>query len=246
LKIAHISDFHLRHHLPGDSAIEQRKSRQMPNKIALAVKHIQTLSPDLIAVTGDLVDYPLDQMDVSETVAQGKKDLQLIQELFAPFSCPIAFLFGNHDHPTSFDRIFTHLSPDFDVQGHRVVSFFDHEGPNHIPQRVGDQHTRFRALLKDSDPRLQIHLQHYLITPEHNQDYPHTYANGQQLTSALLNDPRPKLCLSGHYHKGENLFQQDHVYFAIARAFCEPPHPYRIYTIDANAITQTEYTLLPE
>ena len=84
----------------------------MPNKIALAVKHIQTLSPDLIAVTGDLVDYPLDQMDVSETVAQGKKDLQLIQELFAPFSCPIAFLFGNHDHPTSFDRIFTHLSPD--------------------------------------------------------------------------------------------------------------------------------------
>ncbi|MBT3601936.1 MAG: hypothetical protein HN521_02615, partial [Candidatus Latescibacteria bacterium] len=86
MKIAHISDFHLRHHLPGDSAIEQRKSRQMPNKIALAVKHIQTLSPDLIAVTGDLVDYPLDQMDVSETVAQGKKDLQLIQELFAPFS----------------------------------------------------------------------------------------------------------------------------------------------------------------
>lgn len=216
----------------------------MPDLITKAVTHIQTLSPDLIAITGDLVDYPLDQMNHAETVAQGEKDLQLIRDLFAPLSCPKAFLFGNHDHPKSFARIFSDASPDFDVQGYRILSFFDHEGHNHIPERVADQRQHFDSVLADADSRPQVHLQHYLMTPERNEGYPHTYGDGQTLTSALTSDPRPILALSGHYHKGENLFQNQHVYFATARAFCEPPHPYRIYTIDQNTVTQTEYTLL--
>lgn len=246
MKIAHISDFHLRHHVPGDSALAQRKSRQMPDLIAQAVSHLQTEAPDLVAVTGDLVDYPFDKMDDPETIALGKKDLHLIKDLFTPCTCPVVFLFGNHDHPQSFTQVFKNPSPDFDGNGYRVLSFFDHEGSNHIPQRTGQQHTHFKNVLSDHDPRFQIHLQHYLITPERNDGYPHTYDKGAEMAQALQQDTRPKLVLSGHYHKGENLFQQNHVSYAIARAFCEPPHPYRIYTIANNTITQTEYTLLPE
>lgn len=245
MKLAHISDFHLRHHLPGSSALTDRKSRQMPDLIARAVAHMCAEAPDLVAVTGDLVDYPLDQMDDAEAIALGEKDLHLVRDLFAPLSCPVAFLYGNHDHPASFHRVFGDQPDDFGVGNHRVILFFDDEGESHVPQRQGAQRTRFHQVLSDADPRPQIHLQHYLIAPERNEGYPHTYADGQALKTALLHDPRPKLALSGHYHKGEPVFSENHVHFAVARAFCEPPHPYRFYTIGKNAVTQTECALSP-
>ena len=231
MKIAHISDFHLRHHLEGDNI------KCGPDLIAEGARHIAEHSPDLVAVTGDLVDYPLDALDDFDTVALGEKDLHLVRECFDSLSCPVAYVHGNHDHPASFRRIFSDQPFDFDVQGFRVISFLDEEGDHHVPQRVGAERARFQSVLSDGDPRPQIHLQHYMIFPVYDADYSYNYGNAAELKAALLADSRRKLVLSGHYHEGEDLISDNHVYFATARAFFDPPHPFRVYEISGTDIT---------
>ena len=237
MKIAHISDFHLRHYLEGDDV------GCGTDLITEAARHIAAHAPDLVAVTGDLVDYPLDALDDPDTVALGEKDLLLVRECFDSLSCPVAYVYGNHDHPASFRRVFCDQLSDFDVRGFRVVTFFDEEGDHNVPQRVGADRAWFQSVLSDGDPRPQIHLQHYMIFPEHSGGYPFNYGDAAELRGALLADSRRKLVLSGHYHKGEDLITEGHISFATARAFCDPPHPFRVYEIAGADITQAEYTL---
>ena len=243
MRIAHISDFHLRHHLPGTSSISRRLCRRMPDLIAQAVDQIRSESPDLVAVTGDLVDFPFYGWQDPDVLALGEKDLRLVHELFEPLRCPVAFLFGNHDHPGAFQHVFGEVETDFETAGHRVLSFLDEEVDSHFPRRLGAQRERFLAALSDDDPTPQIHLQHYLIAPERNEGYPHTYLEADSLREALTADPRARLALCGHYHRGEDLFADNGTHFGVAPAFSEPPHPYRIYEIADGAITQTEHKL---
>jgi predicted MPP superfamily phosphohydrolase len=243
MKIAHISDFHLRHHLPGSSSLAKRQSRDMPDLISEAVNRIADQNPDLVAVTGDLIDHPFEGMDDPKNIRAGEKDLHLVRDLFSPLTCPVAFLFGNHDRPASFQKIYGDLPNDFTVTGHRILLFFDHEGPDHFPERTGDQLKRFQTALSDPHSNPQIHLQHYMIVPTRNEGYPHTYRNAGILKNALQKKDRVRLVLNGHYHAGEPLAREGHTYFSTARAFCEPPHPFRIYTLTSNEITQAEYLL---
>ena len=124
-----------------------------------------------------------------------------------------------------------------------MIIFLDEEGDHHVPQRVGAERARFQSVLSDGDPRPQIHLQHYLIFPEYSGGYPYNYGDVAELKAALLADSRRKLVLSGHYHEGEDLKAENHIYFATARAFRDPPHPFRVYEITDADITQAEYTL---
>ena len=243
MKIAHISDFHLRHHLPGTSTISRRLSRRMPDLISQAVEWIRGESPDLVVVTGDLLDHPFYGMHDPELIALSVRDLHLVRECFAPLTCPVACLYGNHDHPASFHSVFGDLPVDFHVAGYRVLIFLDDEVEDHFPQRMGAQRERFLAALNDEDPRPQIHLQHYLVAPERAGGYPHAYREAGSLRAALMADSRVRLVLSGHYHKGDSLFSEGHVYFANAPAFGEPPHPFRVYTLDETGVIQTEHHL---
>jgi len=77
MKLVHISDFHLRHYLPGTASAPTRTSRKMPELLQQAVAHIEAESPDMVAVTGDLVDYPGDAHRDVNLIALGKKDLHL-------------------------------------------------------------------------------------------------------------------------------------------------------------------------
>ena len=73
--------------------------------------------------------------------------------------------------------VFSDQPFDFDVQGFRVIIFLDQEGDRHVPRRVGADRARFQSVLSDGDPRPQIHLQHYMIFPEHNGGYPYNYGD---------------------------------------------------------------------
>ena len=190
MKIAHISDFHLRHHLPGTSAIPSRLSRKMPDLLGQAVEAIGAAAPDLVAVTGDLIDHPFYGMHDDTRIAQGEKDLHLIREIFGSLTCPVAYVYGNHDRPESFMRVFGDQPVDFEVAGHRILLFFDEEIDYHMAQRLGDQRQRMLGALADGDPRPQIHLQHYLIAPERNEGYPHNYREFRSLRKTLLADRR--------------------------------------------------------
>ena len=55
MRIAQISDLHLRHHLPGTASLAVRLSRLMPERFAQALERIRALSPDILVISGDLL-----------------------------------------------------------------------------------------------------------------------------------------------------------------------------------------------
>jgi predicted MPP superfamily phosphohydrolase len=243
MRIAQISDLHLRHHLPGTASIAARQSRLMPERFVQALDRIRALSPDLLAISGDLLDYPMDAMDDPATQQQGRQDLELIAELLATFSLPVALVHGNHDHPALIDQVFGHIPNDQVVNGYRVLTFRDDEGENHVPVRAGQEQARFLAALQDPSSLPQIHIQHYVVWPERNEEYPHTYGAGALMREAIIGAGTVRLVLSGHYHTGVPLFFDKGVWFATARALAEAPHPFTIYDLEDDTVTSRTFTL---
>lgn len=243
MRIVQLTDLHLRHHLPGTASVATRLSRAMPEHFAKALRHIRDLAPDLLVLSGDLTDYPLDLLDDPTTQAQGRKDLEVIAALLADLPFAVAAVHGNHDHPALFSEVFGHLPNDQVINGYRVLTFRDDEGENHVPVRVGTEQARFRAALDDPASPPQIHIQHYIVWPERNEEYPHTYGAGAQMREAMIASGNVRLVLSGHLHRGVPLFFDKGVWFATARAFTEAPHPYYLYEITNGEVTSRTYTL---
>ncbi len=241
MKIAHVSDLHLRHHLPGTSEIANRLSRQMPELFAKAVAQIIEEGVDLFVLSGDLLDYPFDAFEDPTTMAQGEADLRLIGQILARLPMPVVLVRGNHDHPALMQRVFGHLPTTIEVAGHRVICFNDDEGEDHQPRRLGDSRRRFEEALADAASPPQIHVQHYVVWPERNDDYPHTYRGAEALRDQIVQSGRVRLVLSGHYHIGVPLFAVEGATFSTVRGFCEAPHPYAIYQIEGNTISSVEY-----
>jgi predicted MPP superfamily phosphohydrolase len=249
MRVAHISDLHLRHHLPGTASVENRLSRAMPEFFAAALNQIRAQKPDLLAISGDLLDYPLDALDDPIVQEQGRNDLALIANLLADLPFPIALVHGNHDHPALVKQTFSHLPNDQIVNGYRILAFSDDEGLNHLPHRIGQEAARFRAALDDATSPPQIHIQHYLVWPERNEEYPHTYGDGASMRDAIIASSRVRLVLSGHYHLGVPLFLDKGVgdkgvWFATVRGFTTAPHPYNIYEIEDDDVTARTFTLI--
>tara|TARA_Y100000588_G_scaffold38414_1_gene36828 strand:+ start:1565 stop:2743 length:1179 start_codon:yes stop_codon:yes gene_type:complete len=243
VRIAHISDFHLRHHLPGNSLAYKRRGRAVGDLLAAAIEEINGLAPDLLAVTGDLIDYPLRRLDDPETGRLGLEDLQLVKNLLSKANCPVAHLYGNHDHPEHFQDLFGDEPLERDIRGYRVVTFLDEEGEGNHPERKDPERARFDQVLADPDTRPQIHLQHYLVWPRQVTGYPHSYRDAPALKNAIVASGRVRLILSGHYHRGYNLFEEEGVWFSTATAFCEFPHAFRTYDLTDTTVTERVHTL---
>lgn len=213
----------------------------MPELLRLALEKIALHRPDLLVVTGDLVDFPFYAMDDPGAIERGRRDLLLIRAILDQAPCPVAYLYGNHDHPASFREVFTDQALDRASSDYRLLIFLDDEARDHTAERLGESRALFEAALADGDPRPQIHLQHYMVFPERNQGYPHSYREATALHTASAASGKVHLCLSGHYHRGEELQLHDGICYATARAFCEAPHPYHVYDLTGDAISAEEY-----
>lgn len=244
MRIAHISDLHLRHHLPGTASIAARLSRSIPARFAEALQQIKLHSPDLLVISGDFIDHPFEAWDDSETLEQGRRDLELIASLLEDSPYPLAVVHGNHDHLRIFEQVFGHIPNDQIVGGYRILTFRDDEGANHVPERIGQEQERFLAALSDTSSLPQIHIQHYVVWPERNEGYPHTYGTGEQMREAIINSGKVRLVLSGHYHTGVPLFADNGVWFATARGFTESPHPFHLYDLNEHGASTQLLTLV--
>jgi 3',5'-cyclic AMP phosphodiesterase CpdA len=244
MRIAHISDLHLRHHLPGTASLATRLSRAMPQRFAAALEQIRAHAPHLLVISGDLIDYPMHALDDPISQKQGRQDLELVAGLLEEFPSPMALVHGNHDHPALFSQVFGHVPTDQIVNGFRILTFGDDEGANHVPVRASQEQARFLSALEDQDSLPQIHLQHYVVWPERNDDYPHTYGEGAHMRDAIIASGNVRLVLSGHYHIGVPLLFDNGVYFATARGFAEAPHPFNVYDIEEDGITERTFILV--
>jgi Icc protein len=232
MRVVHISDLHLRHNLPGTSTILSRLSRDMPALFTRALQQIEDLEPDLFVLSGDLLDYPLDRMKDTALSQQAVADMELIQNQLERIRCPQILVYGNHDHPALFHQVFDPIIVDEVVGGMHVFAFLDEEGSCHIPVRTGNDQRRFEDALSSAISMQQIHVQHYLVWPLRNEEYPHTYGAGLAMRDDIVAAGSVRLVLSGHYHQGVEPAEFGGTWFATVPAFCEAPHPFWVYDLD--------------
>lgn len=208
----------------------------MPELFALAVERIVALQPDLLVLTGDLLDYPLDALADPATQEQARRDLALIADILSRLSCPMAVVYGNHDHPALFREAFGHTPADQTVAGWRIVSFLDEEGEANVPVRTGSERRRFTSVLANAGSLPQIHVQHYMVWPENTEGYPYSYGASAEMHDAIVASGQVRLVLSGHYHRGAAPIMDKGVTFATVPAFCEAPHPFWVYDVAGDGV----------
>jgi 3',5'-cyclic-AMP phosphodiesterase len=241
MRIAHLSDFHLRQHLAGASGIAKRRSREVPALLARQLPALQAWQPDLLVISGDLTDYPLDLAHDAATQAAGAADIRLLLDLLAVVPCPRIIVPGNHDLTNQVMA----AAPPYPglLSGIAIHAWPDEEGEAHVPTRQPAAMAAFRAALASTDPGPQLHVQHYLIWPERNQGWPHTYGQAAAMREALESANRDLLVLSGHFHPGYGPERRRRVWYATVPAFCEAPHPIWLYEWDGPTLKHSALTL---
>lgn len=251
IRVGQISDFHARLAQPGSSGINNRRSREMKALLPAVLREIAGKQVDFLAVTGDLLDVPnyvLTQDDyydyrLGDWDRWIEADYRWFKAQLDACGIPYMVLPGNHDNSVMW-RVFDAAANVADVKGYRIYRFCDRETDNHVPRRRDRERKLFEQALQD--PARQIHLQHYVVTPELNQGYPHTYFEGATLAEKVVATGRVSLSLSGHYHAGTPPIRVGETTFATVPAFCVSPHPYRIYDVDGSHVRMQQYNLRKE
>lgn len=212
----------------------------MPERMGQALDQLRQGPPDLIVVTGDLLDYPSNALNDPEMHALGEQDLLILRGMLEDMGLPYALVYGNHDHAESVRRVFCRQSCDMTCAGYRVICFNDDDDSEHVPHRNGEEKERFLAALGDASSPPQIHVQHYLTWPISDQGYPYSYPDADAMQEAIVGSGLVRLVLSGHYHEGIPPFQQGQTWFAAAPALAEAPHLYWLYTFDEREFSWEE------
>lgn len=251
MRLAHFTDLHWRQALPGSSQIVARRSRRMPELLAAALADALARGAEFLALTGDLLDVPpyllrgddyYDyQPDLWERDAEA--DYRTVKEMLDGTGRPYQVLPGNHDWERPFWRVFPREPHLLDVGGFRFVRFCDREHEAHVPRRFDRERLLFLRSLEETDGPPQVHLQHYVITPELNEGYPHTYLEGEELRGKTVASGHVRLSLSGHYHPGTDLISYGTTVFTAGPALAEFPHRYRLYDLTPEQVTMEEVAL---
>ncbi|MCD6518911.1 MAG: metallophosphoesterase [Anaerolineae bacterium] len=242
MKIVHLSDLHFRFHLPGTSPIPRRKSRQVRDLLPRMLAQAASFSPDLGVLTGDLLDFPT----IPSYSRQGSplkelahQDLNWLAQVLGESGYPWIVIPGNHDPQDLVESIWGKRG-ECVLGGYRFVCFYDREGEGHVPHRCGAEWVKFRQALEKKDLP-QVHLQHFLICPEKNEGYPHTYAEALDLLRCIEEKGNlVRLVLCGHYHPGVKPFWKGRTLFSVVPAFCEEPHRYRTYLLEEDRVVWRE------
>lgn len=246
MRIAHISDLHLREKMPGSSVFWWRRSRSMTAYFRRAVEIItQQLKADVLVVTGDLLDVPFYAMEqlAGGTLSQQLRcdieaDYRLVKSVLDSTCLPYIVLAGNHDEAELLEEVFCDQADLSTVGGVSFVRFWrDTERSDHYPWR--DLSAYQNVAVPGSFASAIVHVQHYVVTPECNQDYPHTYANASEIMKWNAANGSPVLSLSGHFHPGTPPSRINDTVYSVAAAFCEHPHPWYVYDLSESGLLQS-------
>lgn len=252
LLLAQITDLHARRNIPGDSRSQKVRSREVLDLLPEALALCKERGVQFIAITGDLVDVPFCYLQPSEApidtggewVTSALADYKLIRDALDDCGIPYTVLPGNHDHYGLVFESFEVQPAAIDIpEGYRIIRFCDREGHDHIPRRIGMERNRWKRLIADENSLPQIHLQHFVLTPDLNEIYPHTYKDGADLAEETGESGRVVLALSGHYHFGTQTTKVGPTFFSNARAFSEAPHPVHFYKIENFEVEYEEVKL---
>jgi histidinol-phosphate phosphatase family protein len=228
MRIAHITDPHIRHAIPGPSSHPERRARESAGLLTLALADARARGADVIALTGDVVDVPPHLFSPDRASATGieaeagsatgnpadaalwravREDYRWVRAQLDACGLPWVALPGNHDAIDLMRQELCDQDADVTIEGAdglrvRLLSFWDREHDLHVPRRVLGERRRLDAALTDPDPTPQVHLQHYAIAPQFGLDYPLNYLEADELRARIVGSGRVALSLSGHHHPG--------------------------------------------
>ncbi|NOY82107.1 MAG: hypothetical protein GXP31_14010 [Kiritimatiellaeota bacterium] len=219
LKIAVLSDLHV-----GDPGpIEARRSEIADVLLLRAIHRINRyLHPDLTVLLGDLLD--------DGQAPEADRWRRTIRETLDLLDTPVVVLPGNHDGDIdAFYRDFPRPPSAFTLNGVRFLVFFDPEEPGWNARRT-EQDIRRLAGERRAHAGPLVSLQHVPLFPPGRATCPYNLVNSPEVLRALRG-PGISLTLSGHEHKGMQLFRQDRLFFAATPALCEVPFRFWMITI---------------
>lgn len=252
-RLLHFTDMHLRWNQRGTASNPARMSREMPTALDRLGERIRDLAPDVLVMTGDLLDVPdeviaggtPDERSHEEWLTDAVSDFRLIRDWFDSLSLPFVVVPGNHDEEAGFAHIFGGPPPPRDIAGIRFFCFWDGLAEDRQPQRTGARKQLFeQAMTEPEHDCPQIHVQHYMIDPPtFAKGWRYEYKGAEDMKSAIDRSGRVRAVLSGHYHPG-SLVRSGGVLHSLPSAFCEAPHAFRIYDfIDGGGVTVTDHAL---
>ena len=253
MKLAQITDLHARFHLPGSAVQNKRESRAVFDLLPAALEAVAAWEPDLLAVTGDLLDVPLCHLYPSDYYPDPveawrpliEADYLELKRLLDASGLRYTVLPGNHDHEPSMWRVFDPEPRCFDVAGHRVYRFHDREWHRNVPRRIDRERLLFGEAMDDTSGLPQIHLQHYPVAPAIDSWYPYNYAEADELRRRTAASGKVALSLAGHYHDGCELLRDGEAGFAVGPVFGQAPFRVARYEI-ADGGVAIEWPALSE
>ncbi|MDD9877994.1 MAG: metallophosphoesterase [Magnetovibrio sp.] len=253
-RLLHFTDMHLRHHQPGSAGPPERLSREMPAALERLAARIAELAPDAVVMTGDVLDVPdpviagesPDGRPVETWVDEARADFRLVRDWFDGLGVDYLVVPGNHDHEPAFTDVFGDTSGPRDVAGFRFFSFWDQLSAARQPVRTGARAELFEAALTAPEhDRPQVHLQHYMIDPPTvSRGFNYEYEDAARMKRAIEESGRVRAVLSGHLHPGSLVTGETGVIHSLPPAFCEAPHPFRVYDLaDGGGAEITDHAL---
>ncbi len=253
-RVAHLTDLHAREQIPGTAPTSRRRSREA--LLARALAAVKAQRADLLVITGDLLDVPLFLLtgipvgvaspgDSAEWLDAVRRDYLAARKQLDDCGIPYRILPGNHDHAAIFAEVFHDQGDETTAGGYRWITFTDHEQEGNTPRRLLASRHLFNRVLTDGDPTPQIHLQHYLFHQPPTGSYPYIYAEADWLRSEMAASGRVRMAISGHYHTGRPLEEENGIVYTVGEAFGEAPHPWRIYEFNGPTIALEHHSLAP-
>lgn len=255
LRILHLTDLHMRQALVGTADRPERLSRDIPGLLERLGDRLSEWAPDIVIMTGDLLDVPDEVVDGSlvdispdayaEAVDHSTKDYRWMRDWLESLGCDWLVIPGNHDHRGAFCEVFSTTTFDTTLQGWRFIGFDDDLDDRRAPVRSETETERLRSVLEAAESDVpQIHLQHYSIRPRIHRRTPYSYDADAGISSLIEQNAPVRGVLSGHYHPGAFCRSANDVAYSTGPAFCQTPFPFRIMDLSTNRVTAvTDYCL---
>ena len=227
IRLALVSDLH--YAASANAACPLRRGEYIPALLAAAVRKLnRELKPDLVLCGGDLINFP-----AAEDALTLTRNLAGILGLL---DMPCVTIRGNHDLT---DAEFTGLFPFrnvVDAGPVRIVSFSDPELPGFHAFRTEDDLKRMKEAAADWDGLL-FSFQHVPLVPRGRCIY--EYRNAEAILQ-LMRDCGYRGSISGHYHDGIPLFEENGLQFFVQSAMCESPFAVSLVDIGGTGIAGVE------
>lgn len=227
IRLALFSDLH--YAAMPNAACPRRRGEYIPALLAAAVRKLnRELKPDLVLCGGDLINFPAaeDSLVLTRNLAG----------ILGLLDIPCVTIRGNHDVPAAeFTGIFPFRSM-ADIGLVRIVSFSDPELPGFHAFRTEDDLKRMKEAAADWDGLL-FSFQHVPLLPPGRCIY--EYRNAEEILR-LMRDCGYRGSISGHYHDGIPLFEENGLQYLVQSAMCESPFAMSLVDIDGNGIAGVE------